>query len=71
MNTKKEDSLEEQWPGKTMRDIFLILKSDVERLVAEVKAMFDSHLVPHGYVISGVYHLHHSVSYPVHNIPLL
>ena len=46
LKKKKEDSLEEKWPGKTMRDIFLILKSDVERLVAEIKAMFDPHHIP-------------------------
>ena len=47
--SKNEDSLEEQWPGKTVRNIFLILKSDVERLVAKIRAIFD----PHPYPLNG------------------
>ena len=47
--SKNEDSLEEQWPGKTVRHIFLILKSDVERLVAKIRAIFD----PHSYPLNG------------------
>ena len=42
LNKMKEDSLEEQWPGKTDRDIFFILKSKVKRLVVKIKAILDS-----------------------------
>ena len=39
LRENNEDCLEEQWPGKTYHDIFIILKSDVERLVVKIKAM--------------------------------
>ena len=38
-----EDRFEERWPGKTKRDIFLILKSDVESLVTKTRAILDPH----------------------------
>ena len=46
LRSKNEDSLEEQWPGKTIRDIIFILKSDVERLVAKIRAIFYPHPYP-------------------------
>ena len=45
---RKKDGhcLEDQWPEKTMREIFLILKSDVERRVATIRVIFDPHPFP-------------------------
>ena len=40
------DFLKEQWPNKTMLEIFLILKNDVERLVVKIRGMFDPHPYP-------------------------
>ena len=46
LRKKNRDFLEEQWPKKTMREIFFILKEDVERLVAKIKGIFDPHPYP-------------------------
>ena len=43
---KYEGCLEEQWPGKTLRDIFVILKTDVKRLEVKIRSMFDPHPFP-------------------------
>ena len=40
---EEERRFEERWPGKTKRDIFLILKSDVESLVSKTRAICDPH----------------------------
>ena len=46
LRLKYEGCLEEQWPGKTLREIFVILKSDVKSLEVKITSMFDPHPFP-------------------------
>ena len=43
---KYEGHFEEQWPGKSLQEIFVILKSDVKSLEVKIRSMFDPHPYP-------------------------